>query len=907
MVDQKDTEIENLEKEIAKKDQGIDDKIKKNQNQTNETLQKFSEVIKKIASRQEVLVSDSELKTNTIQSLVEDITANSDSKDLKTQQKRLKQLEKEAKGVAADQKKVIDKQIGAARNALKENSKSNSSLKKITSGVASSIENRTTGQLKSIISSVSPSSIISQNPILSSAFSSIGKLTDELRGGLEGGKNRKNALASDKAQLNNLQQAQTNNRELVDIKSTFSSLLSIQQSMVNLINDLLFEQRGGNESLDGIKKSQESNTNLRKTDTFKTEERRREEKRSLFKRDSNNNKNEKKRGLSFLSLFFKGFRTLFSGLALGGGILALLGAASGGAGKKIGSGILNFGAGFTDGLGNVVKLIVGRIIGPAQRETIRKFGRAGSFAARGAAIGAASGSLLPIPLVGTLTGGIIGSIIGGVLGFLGPQNVGRFIENKFNSFKDLIGDIISDTSNEFKLGLANVGDRLIGLKDKILDAVVNFSRSFVSTISTLFRATIAGLKAIPSNIGRDPGSAARAAFTSVTIDERSRTSSLRKSESLQLKELKGEELTPAQRAFLQRQNQEIIQISRRRAKDKFDRQRDRLSLTKNQLQSNSEERRLRLKQRETRDRIIGNKRVQQDSKESQRLQKQFDNTGVFGINRFSKSNQKISSSVRPKISGGGTNTNLQQNVERWVKRYSSEFNVPEDLIWAVMATESNGNVNAVGTSGEIGLMQLMEKTASNLGVDRYSVEDNIKGGAKLLREELGRFNNDESLALLAYNRGSPAVKRDLAAGKNPNNGYADKVISKLGRRPKIGAGGSGPGKLIRNSPDSVSGNSLLQQVQSQFSQASPGAKGVLNKLLTNKIEPIAQRLSETTNQNQEIRDNIASRNSSGGAKIINSPNNVVDNSQQSTTVTMSRFAHDDPTLLKTTFSQHPQK
>jgi soluble lytic murein transglycosylase-like protein len=114
----------------------------------------------------------------------------------------------------------------------------------------------------------------------------------------------------------------------------------------------------------------------------------------------------------------------------------------------------------------------------------------------------------------------------------------------------------------------------------------------------------------------------------------------------------------------------------------------------------------------------------------------------------------------------------------------AEHDLDQDLLASVVRQESGGNARAVSRAGAQGLMQLMPKTAANLGVSNtFAPDQNIEGGTAYLDTLLRRYHNNLPLALAAYNAGPEAV--DRWHGIPPyreTRAYVARVIHEYNRR-----------------------------------------------------------------------------------------------------------------------------
>ncbi len=95
-----------------------------------------------------------------------------------------------------------------------------------------------------------------------------------------------------------------------------------------------------------------------------------------------------------------------------------------------------------------------------------------------------------------------------------------------------------------------------------------------------------------------------------------------------------------------------------------------------------------------------------------------------------------------------------------IDRAAKIYNIPAELIRAVIAVESAGDTAAISHKGAVGLMQLMPDTAGQMFVeDPVDPAQNIMGGTRYLRQLANEFAGDMVLVLAAYNAGPDAVRK----------------------------------------------------------------------------------------------------------------------------------------------------
>lgn len=109
----------------------------------------------------------------------------------------------------------------------------------------------------------------------------------------------------------------------------------------------------------------------------------------------------------------------------------------------------------------------------------------------------------------------------------------------------------------------------------------------------------------------------------------------------------------------------------------------------------------------------------------------------------------------------------EKKYRKYIEKYAAMYNLPEDLIRAVITTESRWNPKATSSAGARGLCQVMPGTWTGYAVkmlgygeeDIWNPEAQIHTCARILSEHFKTFNGDVILSISAYNQGGGNVKK----------------------------------------------------------------------------------------------------------------------------------------------------
>lgn len=149
-----------------------------------------------------------------------------------------------------------------------------------------------------------------------------------------------------------------------------------------------------------------------------------------------------------------------------------------------------------------------------------------------------------------------------------------------------------------------------------------------------------------------------------------------------------------------------------------------------------------------------------------------------------KVNVESNINVETKIESNNNITSTEQRINVAIENASKKYRIDKGILRAIIKAESNFNPSVTSSAGAQGLMQIMPSNFSFLGISNgYDIEQNINGGAKLLRNYLDRYNGNLEMAIMAYNGGPGTMERrgvksasDLYKMPKETRNYVPKVL-----------------------------------------------------------------------------------------------------------------------------------
>ncbi len=149
------------------------------------------------------------------------------------------------------------------------------------------------------------------------------------------------------------------------------------------------------------------------------------------------------------------------------------------------------------------------------------------------------------------------------------------------------------------------------------------------------------------------------------------------------------------------------------------------------------------------------------------IYKTVDKNGVISFtNTPSHKSSSLVARERPKASKlpafmpGDASPERFARYDTWIRQAATLYQIPEELVRAVIKVESDFDPRAVSQANARGLMQLVPQTAERMMVtDVFDPRQNIFGGVRYLRVLANLFNGDLELTIAAYNAGENAVMR----------------------------------------------------------------------------------------------------------------------------------------------------
>ncbi len=139
----------------------------------------------------------------------------------------------------------------------------------------------------------------------------------------------------------------------------------------------------------------------------------------------------------------------------------------------------------------------------------------------------------------------------------------------------------------------------------------------------------------------------------------------------------------------------------------------------------------------------------------------YSNVKTPGAKLYMKTSPARKASRRPGVTPVPPSDKSLERFTRYdatIREAATLYQIPMELIRAVIKVESDYDPRAVSHAGAQGLMQLMPETALRMQIrDAFDPRMNIFAGVRYLRVLANHFNGNLELTIAGYNAGEGAV------------------------------------------------------------------------------------------------------------------------------------------------------
>lgn len=125
-----------------------------------------------------------------------------------------------------------------------------------------------------------------------------------------------------------------------------------------------------------------------------------------------------------------------------------------------------------------------------------------------------------------------------------------------------------------------------------------------------------------------------------------------------------------------------------------------------------------------------------------------------------------------------------RNIFNLVMKMAPSYSIEPQLALAIIAAESNFNIQALSPKNAQGLMQLIPETSERFNVKNpFDPAQNIRGGLTYLRWLLAFFEGNVALVAAAYNAGEGTVVRYLGVPPyRETQAYVQRILKSVGAK-----------------------------------------------------------------------------------------------------------------------------